>query len=231
MHKTDDRSSCENGVEHREWDEVTTYAWDGQAWEPTTTIQHDTGWVHVRDLTAAEKAELNCVKPPQPPAETREVAHSKESCILGGVHTWTNVFTTEYVWDEASFSWVPGQETGPVRTDDVFTPYSNAQLKDCAEVKGSQGHLNHHHPTGHPSTHPSTHPSAHTPTVVPAQVAVPTEVESGLAGSSGQSTAQSSVPAVTAAPAGGGGVDRGLAVAGFGLLTLLAAAVARKNAL
>lgn len=217
-HKTDDRTSCENGVEHREWDEVTTYSWNGQTWVPTTTVQNDTGWVHVRDLTAAEKAELNCTKPPQPPAETREVQQSEESCTLGGVHTWTDVYTTEYVWDADSFSWVAGQETGPIRTNDAFTPYSNAQLKDCAEVKGEQTHGSSHH---HPSSHPSNHE------VVPTQVTVPTQVESGLAGSS----VKTAVPVASAAPAGSGGVNRGLAVAGFGLLTILAAAVVRKNAL
>jgi hypothetical protein len=152
------------------------------------------------------------------------VPQREESCTLGGVHTWTDVYTTEYVWDTDTLSWVAGQETGPVRTNEAFTPYTNAQLKDCAEVKGTQSHPTNHHATGHPTGHPSGHPSTHR-TVVPAQVAVPTQVESGLAGSSGRT----SVPVVGASPAGSNGVNRGLAVGGFGLLTVLAAAAARKQ--
>ena len=76
----------------------------------------------------------DCV--PQPAAETRTVARSEPSCALGGVTSWVDRYTTPYVWSDARQAWVPGQETGPVRTDETFAGYGDQQYFGvCAPAK------------------------------------------------------------------------------------------------
>ncbi|MGH3659193.1 MAG: hypothetical protein ACRDUA_21295, partial [Micromonosporaceae bacterium] len=83
---------------------------------------------------AQPSAVRDCVA--QPPAETRSVQRSEPSCALGGVSSWVDVYTTPYVWSDAQQSWVPGQETGPVRTDETFAPYGdNEYFRICAPAK------------------------------------------------------------------------------------------------
>ena len=84
----------------------------------------------------------------QPAAEVREVPQSVPSCDLGGVTSWVDVYTTEYVWNTETQAWDLGEETGPVRMNELFTPYIDQELAElCApaqpepivdEVSGSQ---------------------------------------------------------------------------------------------
>ena len=121
--------------------------------------------------------------PPQPGDEQRVVPQSEESCELGGVHTWDDVYTTPYVWDEESQDWVLGDETGPVVENDSFTAYTDQEAEDlgCVEVEGEQGH----------SHHPGT---KHDPEVKGEQAVVPTQVEAGLTGAPAGSQGGSSLP-------------------------------------
>ena len=69
--------------------------------------------------------------PPQP--EQRRVPDYEPSCDLGGVTSWDDVWTTAYVWDRGAREWVLGYETGPVRADQSFTAYNDAEfLETCA---------------------------------------------------------------------------------------------------
>ena len=76
----------------------------------------------------------DCV--PQPAAETRTVARSEPSCALGGVTSWVDRYSTPFVWSDAQQKWVPGQETGPVRTDEKFAAYGDHEyFQLCAPAK------------------------------------------------------------------------------------------------
>lgn len=93
-----DGKSCELGV----WTQSGTqeYVWNGNTWvlEPDSGIE----WgnvVHVRDLTPAEKKELNCVKPqhPEPWVENQ----SKDNCK--GV--WERTISHTFVFNESTWTW------------------------------------------------------------------------------------------------------------------------------
>jgi hypothetical protein len=73
----------------------------------------------------------------QPSAETRSVPQSEASCDPAGVTTWTDVYTTEYVWNSETRTWELSEESGPVRTDETFVPYTDAELAEhCPDGKG-----------------------------------------------------------------------------------------------
>ncbi len=109
--------------------------------------------------------------PDQPAPEERVVHQSEQSCKLGGVHSWDDVYTTPSVWNLVTREWELGDETGPVTENDTFTAYTAQELVDlgCVEVEGEQGHHGHHgnHNPG-------------TPEVKGEQATVPTQVEAGL---------------------------------------------------
>ena len=48
----------------------------------------------------------------------------------GGVTSWTDVYTTPYVWDAQTKAWVLGDETGPVKVDEVFARYTADEYKE-----------------------------------------------------------------------------------------------------
>ncbi len=54
---------------------------------------------------------------------------SDPSCELGGVTSWTDVYTTPYVWNAQTKAWVLGTETGPTRADEKFTAYTDAEYQ------------------------------------------------------------------------------------------------------
>lgn len=56
----------------------------------------------------------------------RKVERTNEGCSIGGVRTWTDVYTTTYSFQDGE--WVANAETGPVRQDDTFTPYTAQEL-------------------------------------------------------------------------------------------------------
>ncbi len=92
----------------------------------------------VADLNGPEAE--GCDVPEKPEAEQREVAGVQASCRMGGVTTWVDVYTTDYVWNEETFAWELGDETGPVRTDETFVKYTAAQKeRKCVTVKGDEG--------------------------------------------------------------------------------------------
>lgn len=77
----------------------------------------------------------DCVKPKpeQPEPAIREVPGSESGCEIGGVKTWTDVYTTEYVFNSQTWKWELGEETGPVRKNEQFTPYSDGEyFEKCA---------------------------------------------------------------------------------------------------
>jgi hypothetical protein len=76
---------------------------------------------------------------PQPRAETRSVPQSEASCDPAGVTTWTDVYTTEHVWNTQTRAWELGGETGPVGTDEAFVPYTDAELAEYCPVDEGDG--------------------------------------------------------------------------------------------
>ena len=178
---------CEVGGVHT-WDVVftTTYAWDEEkgvyvGTEDAGVIENDVFTVYTHD----QQVELGCTTLPEP--LERIVHQSEQSCDLGGVHTWDDVYTTTFAWDEETGGYV-GTETGPVAENDLLTPYTAQQAEDlgCVEVEGEQTHGHHGGGKHHPEVKGE---QAH----APAAAVVPTQVEAGLAGT----------PAGT--PAGGSG--------------------------
>ena len=146
---------------------VGRVAWVGV--EMGDKIQKDQVLVRLED----DEYQAQCAGP-KPEPQTRTVHQEESGCDVGGVHSWDEVYTTPFVWDHVTKTWVLGEETGPVVENDTLTPYTAQELEDlgCVEVEGEQGHKP---PKHHPNT-PST------PEVKGEQATVPTEVEAGLAG-------------------------------------------------
>ena len=126
--------SCELGG-IQSWVDVytTEYAWntDVRAWEQGD----ETGPVRAgQDFTAyTDQQFFDLCAEDQPAPEQRQVPQSDPSCQTGGVTTWTDVYTTPYVWDAATRTWVLGEETGPVRADEQFTAYTaDEYFEGCA---------------------------------------------------------------------------------------------------
>lgn len=59
-----EQMSCDNGVEQREGTRTTTYVWnpDTRTYDPVVGEDAWGAWATVRDLTAAEALELDCIK-------------------------------------------------------------------------------------------------------------------------------------------------------------------------
>ncbi len=57
-----------------------------------------------------------------------------------------DVYTTASVWNPVTRAWELGEETGPVRADEAFVPYTDAEFEeecvDEPDVKGEQGNNN-----------------------------------------------------------------------------------------
>ena len=65
-----------------------------------------------------------CTKDPS----IRKVERSQDGCDLGGVRTWTDVYTTTYTFTDGE--WVANPESGPVRENEIFTPYTAEELRE-----------------------------------------------------------------------------------------------------
>jgi hypothetical protein len=130
-------ASCELGGVQSWVDVYTTeYAWNAgaRAWESG----EETGPVTAeQDFTAYTDAEyFNYCSESRPAPEQREVPRSDASCETGGVTSWTDVYTTEYVWNAGTRAWMLGHETGPVKADETFTAYTDEEFHElCAGVQ------------------------------------------------------------------------------------------------
>ena len=111
----------------------TPFVWDAaqRAWVtgsetgPVRTAESFTAWT--------DDEYFDACAPARPDAEERRVPMSDPSCSQGGVTSWTDVYSTPYVWSTQERDWVKGAETGPVRAGEVFTPYSDEEYFDaCA---------------------------------------------------------------------------------------------------
>ncbi len=130
----ENQPSCELGG-IQSWVDVytTEYVWDAvaRAWEPGA----ETGpVVAAQDFTPYTDAEyFNYCSERQPASERREVPRSDPSCHAGGVTSWTDVFTTPHVWNAGTRAWEPGEESGPVKSDETFTAYTDDEFYElCA---------------------------------------------------------------------------------------------------
>lgn len=80
--------------------------WTWKNGEPVVTYGD---WTKVRDTTSDEKEAAGCAKPEQPQPEQERRVEPKTDC--DGVWTRNVAIITPYVWDHASWSWVPGETT------------------------------------------------------------------------------------------------------------------------
>ncbi len=120
------------------WNDVyaTEYVWSAgqRAW----VLGQETGPVKADETFAAFTDEefFEACAEPQPPSETRSVPESSTSCDPAGVTSWNDVYVTEYVWSAGQRAWVLGQETGPVKTDETFTAYTDEEFFEaCAPAQ------------------------------------------------------------------------------------------------
>ena len=135
--------SCELGGV-RTWIDLytTPYVFDSRT--NTWVLGDETGPVEVDVLltpyTAQELIDNLCDRPSQPEPEERRVEQREESCELGGVSTWVDVYTTEYVFNEETWQWELGTETGPVRIEEAFQRYTLEERleKGCDEIAGTE---------------------------------------------------------------------------------------------
>ena len=97
--------------------------------KPGYGIVGPSSFTHTYPAFPAGQADCN-----QPQPQVRRVPGSSSSCTPpAGLTTWVDVYTTPYVWSTDQRRWVPGQESGPVRTDETFTAYTDQQyFEACA---------------------------------------------------------------------------------------------------
>ena len=78
-----------------------------------------------------------CDRSDQPDPTKRQEPGERSACDLrdvGGTEFWTDEWTTTYVWRD-QLGWT-GQETGPVRIDESFVPFTDDEyLAECAPVQ------------------------------------------------------------------------------------------------
>lgn len=170
---TDSRSACDlRDVGGTEWwtDEwTTTYVWSDQTgWTP-----QETGPVRIAEWFVPftdDEYFAECARD-QPEDLVRGVSGAEESCELQGTVTWTDLYTTVSVWNPVTRAWQLGDETGPVRTDEQYVPYSDDEFEEkCAEepeVAGEQAQVMDH--------------EAQSPGAEAAGAEVPTAVDAGTA--------------------------------------------------
>jgi hypothetical protein len=129
--------SCQTGGVTT-WTDVytTAYVWNAttRAWE----LGEETGPVRADEQFTAytDDEYVEACAGEQPAAELREVPQGVPSCETGGVTSWTDVYTTEYVWNAETRAWELGEETGPVRADELFTAYTDDEYAElCAPAQ------------------------------------------------------------------------------------------------
>ena len=129
--------SCQTGGVTT-WTDVYTTAYVWNATTRTWELGEETGPVRADEqftaYTDGEYAEACAGE--QPAAELREVPQRVPSCETGGVTSWTDVYTTEYVWNSETRAWELGEETGPVRAEEDFTAYTDQEYAElCAPAQ------------------------------------------------------------------------------------------------
>lgn len=115
---------CVKGLLRR--DIVIDWVWDKKKRDWVKAKPVPGQWKFVRELTPAEKAELNCSPPPPPPVQTSTKQFAEDDCIKG-TRTGVQTTTTTPVWDEKTWTWVDGE---PVVGEIVWTdwkPYTAAE--------------------------------------------------------------------------------------------------------
>ena len=121
----------------------------------TETVWND--WTTVREATNAEKAQLDCPKPPQPEPVVKQLNDSRTDC--SGVFARTGTETTAYVWDAASWSWVLGE---------AVTSYNDwTKVRDLTEAEKAENKCTTATPTSPTTTPTSPSPTPTSPSPTP----------------------------------------------------------------
>lgn len=76
------------------------------------------------ELPGVQPPGFACTKDPT----IRRVERSEDGCAVGGVRSWTDAYTTAYTFTNGE--WVASPESGPVRENETFTPYTAQELID-----------------------------------------------------------------------------------------------------
>jgi hypothetical protein len=120
------------------WTDVHTKAYVWDAATRTWVLGEETGPVRADERFTAFTGDeffAECAGE-QPAAEQRTVPQGVPSCEQGGVTSWNDVYTTEYVWNSETRAWELGEETGPVRVDEQFTAYTDEEYAElCAPAQ------------------------------------------------------------------------------------------------
>lgn len=107
---TDERATCEVGVETRDGTETSATVFDTNTWtwvEAEPVIEWS-DWTFSRDLTVAEKYELDCVKPIKPePLKGSDVVETPKCLPEGGgvINITTTEWTQQPKWNDQTWSW------------------------------------------------------------------------------------------------------------------------------
>ncbi|HEX6149733.1 hypothetical protein [Nocardioides sp.] len=158
------------------WSDVytTEYVWN--AAQRRWVVGQETGPVKAGETFASftDDEFLDACAAPKPAPVIREVAGVQASCKTRSTTTWTDIYTTEYVWNVETRAWELGEETGPVRTDETHVEYSEEDLAEhCSEVSGeteANVPAAPTAPTGSDADAPAAGPATAVPTVVNAGV-------------------------------------------------------------
>lgn len=137
------RKSCEGGKEEQDYTQTTDWVWDAEEWEWVLgEPEIDKGeWHKERDLRPDEMDDYDCPKPEEPADKVVETVEERMSCE-DGVEQRTETVTTEYEFDEDTWTWVLDDDSETTYSDweqvRDLTDEEKAEL-ECAEVGPAVG--------------------------------------------------------------------------------------------
>lgn len=181
---SDERTTCELGVESRTGTQTTTYVWNAQTqtYDAVVGPQVWGSWTFVRDLTDAEFEALDC-RPDQPEPVVVELIDERMGCDID-VQGRDGTQTTSYVWNAATrdYDAVVGPEVWGdwVKLRDLTA----AEAIDLDCIAGEETVV------PKPQPKPEVDTPDREPAVLGTEAAVPTAVAAGLGGDIGATTSQ-----------------------------------------
>lgn len=129
---SDDRTTCD-GVFHRTGTRTTTYHWNADTVTGSVNVVTEwDAWTKTRDLTAAEKDEMDCPKPSKPDTVVKQLTDDRTDC--SGVFSRSGTETTNYTWNAQTWSWVAADPVTAWQPWTKVRDLTNAEKNDlkCA---------------------------------------------------------------------------------------------------
>jgi len=185
---TQNRSTCDLGVEQRSGSQTTTFTWNPAkaAFDEQVGPVSWGAWTFVRDLTEAEFEALDC-RPDQPEPNVLKLTDERMGCDIG-VQEREGSQTTSYIWnaETRAYDAVVGAEVWGEWTKVRDLTTEEFIALEC--VAGEETVV----PKPEPEPKPETTDESpdREPVVLGTEASVPTAVAAGLAGDTGLTTSE-----------------------------------------